>query len=80
MWEASEGLSLPPTLDESDGGTLPSEGFSPCVAPVDFSHPRLADASVEPSIICLIDAPQLVNDDVRMIGAIDALRRRFPLL
>ena len=28
--EASEGLSLPPTLDDSDGGTLPSgEAFLP---------------------------------------------------
>jgi archaeosine synthase len=79
VWEASEGLSLPPTLDESDGGTLPSgEAFLP-VSLQSISHdPRLADLDVEPSVICLIDAPQLANDDLRMIGAIDALRRRFP--
>ena len=79
VWEASEGLSLPPTLDESDGGTLPSgEAFLP-VSIQSISHdPRLSDLTVEPSVICLIDAPQLVNDDIRMIGALDALRRRFP--
>ena len=79
VWEASEGLSLPPTLDDSDGGTLPfGEAFLP-VSLQSMSHdPRLSDLSVEPSVICLIDAPQLVNDDLRMIKAIDALRRRFP--
>lgn len=79
VWEASEGLSLPPTLDDSDGGTLPSgEAFLP-VSLQSISHdPRLSDLAVEPSVICLIDAPQLVNDDHRMIKAIDVLRRRFP--
>ena len=79
VWEASEGLSLPPTLDDSDGGTLPfGEAFLP-VSLQSMSHdPRLSDLSVEPSVICLIDAPQLVNDDLRMIKAIDTLRRRFP--
>ncbi|MBH32914.1 MAG: hypothetical protein CMB75_00735 [Euryarchaeota archaeon] len=79
VWEASEGLSLPPTLDESDGGTLPTGGAFLPVSLQSISHDkRLSDLSVEPSVICLVDAPQLVNDDIRMIGAIDALRRRFP--
>ncbi len=78
-WNASEGLSLPPSLDESDAGTFPTgEGFLPLTIQSLLHDPSLSKINTEPSVVCFLDSPQLVNDDERMIKAIDTVRRRFP--
>ena len=78
-WAAEEGLILPSSLVESDSG-MKSAGNQ--LLPVswqslhhDFS---LLDDDVEPSVVALIDAPQLAERPGKLIQAVDSIRNRFP--
>lgn len=79
LWKASEGLSLPPSLIESDAGTFPhGSAFLPITAQSLFHDPILTNLEVEPSIICFVDSIQLVNNDNLFIKSLDSVKRRFP--
>ena len=79
LWKASEGLSLPPSLIESDAGIFPhGSAFLPITAQSLFHDPMLANLEVEPSIICFVDSIQLVNNDNLLIKSLDSVKRRFP--
>ena len=79
IWEATEGLVLPPSLAESDSGEFASGAQ---VLPVSWQamhHDRsLNDADLEPSVVVLVDAPQLAKRPGMLVDALDALRVRFP--
>tara|TARA_Y100000746_G_scaffold43099_1_gene32544 strand:+ start:4185 stop:5966 length:1782 start_codon:yes stop_codon:yes gene_type:complete len=79
VWEASEGLILPPSLEESDSGSF---GVGLNILPVSWQslhHDNsLSDQSLEPSIVILVDAPQLANNRGKLVQALDVVRRRFP--
>ena len=68
VWEASEGLSLPPSLIESDAGIFPhGDAFLPVTAQSLLHDSTLSNLEVEPSIICFVDSLQLVNNDSLLI-------------
>jgi archaeosine synthase len=78
-WHANEGLSLPPSLIESDAGTFPyGADFLPITAQSLFHDARIANIDEQPSIVCFVDALQLVNNDDLLIKSIDSVKRRFP--
>jgi hypothetical protein len=78
-WQASEGLSLPPSLAEADSGEV---GHGSQLLPVSWQslhHDQsLNDLGLEPSVIVLVDAVQLASRPGMLVEAIDALRVRFP--
>ena len=78
VWLAEEGLILPSSLVESDSGKKSSGGQLLPVSWQSLHHdPNLLDDTLEPSVIVLIDAPQLAERPGRLVEALDALRRRF---
>ena len=78
-WQASEGLSLPPSLAEADSGEV---GHGSQLLPVSWQslhHDQsLNDLGLEPSVIALVDAVQLAERPGMLVEALDALRVRFP--
>ena len=79
VWEANEGLSLPPSLIESDAGIFPhGDAFLPVTAQSLLHDSTLSNLEVEPSIICFVDSLQLVNNDSLLIKSLDSVKRRFP--
>tara|TARA_B100000900_G_scaffold415992_1_gene448382 strand:- start:19975 stop:21834 length:1860 start_codon:yes stop_codon:yes gene_type:complete len=78
-WKASEGLSLPPSLIESDAGIFPhGNAFLPITAQSLFHDSNLSNIEFEPSIICFVDSLQLVNNDNLLIKSLHSVKRRFP--
>ena len=79
IWNAEEGLILPSSLVESDSGEKP---FGSQLLPVSWQSlhhdEELLKDSLEPSIVALIDAPQLAERAGKLVEALDAIRRRFP--
>ncbi len=79
IWNAEEGLILPSSLVESNSG---EKSFGGQLLPVSWQslhHDEgLLDNSLEPSIVSIIDAPQLAERPGKLVEAIDAIRRRFP--
>ncbi|MAJ19013.1 MAG: hypothetical protein CMA06_04145, partial [Euryarchaeota archaeon] len=77
-WQAEEGLILPSSLVDSDSGSK-SAGVQ--FLPVSWQSLHhdvdLLEEGLEPSVIALIDAPQLAERPGKLIQAIDAIRRRF---
>mgnify|MGYP001161097652 FL=1 len=79
IWNAEEGLILPSSLVESNSGEKPSGGQLLPVSMQSLHHDEgLLDDSIEPSIVAIIDAPQLAERPGNLVEAIDAIRRRFP--
>ncbi len=79
IWNAEEGLILPSSLVESDSGqnSIGSQLFP--VSWQSLHHDeKLLENSLEPSIVTLIDAPQLAERPGKLVEALDAIRRRFP--
>ena len=78
-WQAVEGLVLPPSLAEADSGEF---GNGSQVLPVSWQamhHDQsLNDTELEPSVVVLVDAPQLTKRPGMLVDALDALRVRFP--
>ncbi len=79
IWNAEEGLILPSSLVESNSGEKPNgDQFLP-VSWQSLHHDEgLLDKALEPSIVAIIDAPQLAERPGKLVEAIDAIRRRFP--
>ena len=79
IWNADEGLILPSSLVESDSG---QKSIGSQFLPVSWQSlhhdEKLLEDSLEPSIVALIDAPQLAERPGKLVEALDAIRRRFP--
>lgn len=79
IWNAEEGLILPSSLVESDSG---QNSIGSQLYPVSWQSlhhdEKLLENSLEPSIVTLIDAPQLAERPGKLVEALDAIRRRFP--
>ena len=79
IWNAEEGLILPSSLVESDSG---QKSIGSQLLPVSWQSlnhdEKLLEDSLEPSIVALIDAPQLAERPGKLVEALDAIRRRFP--
>tara|TARA_B100000902_G_scaffold5027_2_gene6469 strand:- start:10521 stop:12326 length:1806 start_codon:yes stop_codon:yes gene_type:complete len=79
IWNAQEGLILPPSLVDSDSGSKSSGNqFLPISWQSMHHDSTLLDDELEPSVIALIDAPQLAERPGMLIDAIHALKSRFP--
>lgn len=79
IWNAEEGLILPSSLVESNSGEKSLGGQLLPVSWQSLHHDEgLLDNSLEPSIVAIIDAPQLAERPGKLVEAIDAIRRRFP--
>ena len=78
-WISSEGLVLPPSLSESDSGEF-GKGVE-CL-PISWNSlnndNHLGSLNYDPSIIILVDSPQLANIPGLLVKAIFAIRTRFP--
>ena len=74
-----EGLVLPPSLAESDSGIF-SEGEEVLLVSWQSLHhdTKLNDKNLEPSIVVLVDSPQLAKNQGLLIDAIDTIRIKFP--
>ena len=78
-WTSMEGLVLPPSLAESDSGVF-SEGEEVLLVSWQSLHhdTKLNDKNLEPSIVVLVDSPQLAKNQGLLIDAIDTIRIKFP--
>ena len=78
-WEMSQGLPLPPSLVESDSGDF---GIGLETLPVSWNslhHDQsLLNIESQPSLIVIIDAPQLSSNRGMLERAILTVRARFP--
>jgi len=78
-WQASEGLSLPPSLVDADSG---KSGKGSELLPVSWQsmhHDQtLNEPGLQPSVVALVDAAQLAERPGLLVKALDALRVRFP--
>ena len=76
---ASEGHTLPPSLQEANSGLGQSTGP---LLPVSWQRlvhdPTLLDADLEPEIVVLQDALQLAGHRGRLVQTIRLIRERFP--
>ena len=78
-WTASQGLSLPPSLIESNSGEFPSGvEFLPVTWSSLHHDSSLLKTSYQPSIIALMDAPQLSKNTGLIETALFTLRTHFP--
>ena len=79
LWEATEGLVLPPSLVESNSGEFASGGEILPISWQSLHHDlSLNNKDLVPSIIILTDAPQLANQKGLLSEALFILRTRFP--
>ena len=78
-WEVSLGHVLPPSMEEADAGEKAGLGG---VLPISWQRmnfdSELMDYSLDPQIIVLTDAPQLVNLPGKLGEALVTIKRRFP--
>ena len=78
-WEVSLGHVLPPSMEEADAGEKAGLGG---VLPISWQRmnfdSELMDYSLDPQIIVLTDAPQLVNLPGKLGEAPVTIKRRFP--
>ena len=79
QYNAVEGHTLPPSLQEADSGQGQSTGP---LLPVTWQRlvhdPTLNDASLSPEIVVIQDAIQIAGHPGRLIHALRILRERFP--
>jgi archaeosine synthase alpha-subunit len=79
LWEATEGLVLPPSLVESNSGEFAVGGEILPISWQSLHHDlSLNNKDLVPSIIILTDAPQLANQKGLLSEALFILRTRFP--
>ena len=78
-WMSSLGLSLPPSLIESNSGEFPSGSeFLPVTWSSLHHDSSLLNMEFQPSIIALMDAPQLSNSIGMIERALFTIRTSFP--
>ena len=73
------GHVLPPSLDEADAGESAGHGGLLPVSWQRLNHdPSLLNLDTEPSIVVLVDAPQLASQQGKLVDALIAIKHRFP--
>lgn len=79
VWEVSLGHVLPPSMEEADAGEKAGLGG---ILPISWQRMNfdsdLMDSSLDPQIIVITDAPQLVNLPGKLGQALVTIKRRFP--
>jgi len=79
FFSTSVGHVLPPSLDEANAGEVAGSGPLLPVSWQRLSHdPELLDDTLNPSIVVLVDAPQLAGQQGRLVKAVHVLKNRFP--
>ncbi len=77
--EGNEGLHLPPSLAEAESGGGSGRGELLAVSWQDLHHDEeLTSLSLNPTVVVIVDSPQLAERGSSFVVAIDAIRRRFP--
>ena len=78
-WSSVEGLTLPPSLVDSNSGKLSIGEEILLVSWQSLHHDKsLLNDEIEPSIVILVDSPQLVQTKGMLVDALDSIRIRFP--
>ena len=78
-WSSVEGLTLPPSLVDSNSGKLSIGSEILLVSWQSLHHDKsLLNDEIEPSIIILVDSPQLVHTQGMLVDALNSIRIRFP--
>lgn len=78
-WSSVEGLTLPPSLVDSNSGKLSVGDEILLVSWQSLHHDKsLLNEEIEPSIVILVDSPQLVQTQGMLVDALDSIRVRFP--
>ena len=73
------GHVLPPSLDEADAGESAGHGGLLPVSWQRLNHDSsLLNLEIEPSIVVLVDAPQLASQQGKLVDALIAIKHRFP--
>lgn len=79
VWQAAEGHTLPPSLDDADSGMGQSSGALLPLTWQRLVHDHaLVDPALDPEVIVLLDAMQLANHPGRLVEALHTIRCRFP--
>ena len=73
------GHVLPPSLDEADAGEPAGNGGLLPISWQRLNHDSsLLNLATEPSVIVLVDAPQLASQQGKLVDALIAIKHRFP--
>ena len=79
IYETKIGHVLPPSLDEADAGEAAGHGGLLPISWQRLNHDSsLLDLATEPSIVVLVDAPQLASQQGKLVDALVAIKQRFP--
>ena len=78
-YESSVGFVLPPVLEEANAGEMPTGNDVLVMSWQRLRHDEtILEADLRPSIIVLVDAPQLTAHQGRLIDSIIAIKKQFP--
>ena len=73
------GHVLPPSLDEADAGESAGNGGLLPISWQRLNHDSsLLNLETEPSVVVLVDAPQLASQQGKLVDALIAIKHRFP--
>ena len=77
-YESSVGFVLPPVLEEANAGEMPTGNDVLVMSWQRLRHDEtILEADLRPSIVVLVDAPQLTAHQGRLIDAIIAIKKQF---
>ena len=78
-YETKIGHVLPPSLDEADAGEAAGHGGLLPISWQRLNHDSsLLNLATEPSIVVLVDAPQLASQQGKLVDALVTIKHRFP--
>ena len=78
-YETKIGHVLPPSLDEADAGEAAGNGGLLPISWQRLNHDSsLLNLATEPSIVVLVDAPQLASQQGKLVDALVTIKHRFP--
>ncbi len=79
IYETKIGHVLPPSLDEADAGEAAGHGGLLPISWQRLNHDSsLLNLATEPSIVVLVDAPQLASQQGKLVDALVTIKHRFP--
>ena len=79
IFSSKIGHVLPPSLEEADAGESAGDGGLLPVSWQRLNHDSsLLNLTLEPSIVVLVDAPQLASQPGKLVDALIAIKHRFP--
>ncbi len=78
-YQTKIGHVLPPSLDEADAGEAAGHGGLLPISWQRLNHDSsLLNLATEPSIVVLVDAPQLASQQGKLVDALVTIKHRFP--